>query len=284
MALSNLTSINIENSVETINGYAFYRCNKLSTINITENIQSIGSMSFSNSALKNITVSEKNNYFMNDESGNLYSKDGTILYRLFDTGNVTIRDGVKNIERGALLNNGTITGITLPESYVGDTTTGWGVFPIINYLYLPKNVNAFGKLAYYQVKDIEVSSENPYLQSINNEYILSKDGTELYWVKNDLTEINIPESVERIKSYALRETKAEIITLPINVKAIEGQILYSSKVKKIVIQSKISEINARAFENANNLNEIIIHKKNDGTLIGSPWGCIYGDRAIIWDK
>ena len=103
MALSNVTSINIENSVEKITGYAFYRCNKLSTINITENIQSIGSMSFSNSALKNITVSEKNNYFMNDENGNLYSKDGTILYRLFDTGNVTIRDGVKNINSRSVI-------------------------------------------------------------------------------------------------------------------------------------------------------------------------------------
>ena len=284
MALSNITSINIENSVETINGYAFYSCNKLSTINITENIRSIGTSSVSNSALKNITVSPKNNYFINDENGNLYSKDGTILYRLFDTGNVTIRDGVKNIKRGALLSNGTITGITLPESFVGDTTIAYSIFPTIDYLYLPKNVNTFNKDVYINISSIEISSENPYLQSINNEYILSKDGTELYWVKNDLTEINIPESVERIKSYALRETKAEIITLPINVKAIEGQILYSSKVKKIEIQSKISEINARAFENANNLNEIIIHKKNDGTLIGSPWGCIYGDRAIIWDK
>ena len=284
IALSNITSINIENSVETINGYAFYSCNKLSTINITENIRSIGTSSVSNSALKNITVSPKNNYFINDENGNLYSKDGTILYRLFDTGNVTIRDGVKNIKRGALLSNGTITGITLPESFVGDTTIAYSIFPTIDYLYLPKNVNTFNKDVYINISSIEISSENPYLQSINNEYILSKDGTELYWVKNDLTEINIPESVERIKSYALRETKAEIITLPINVKAIEGQILYSSKVKKIEIQSKISEINARAFENANNLNEIIIHKKNDGTLIGSPWGCIYGDRAIIWDK
>ena len=289
IALSNITSINIENSVETINGYAFYSCNKLSTINITENIRSIGTSSVSNSALKNITVSPKNNYFINDENGNLYSKDGTILYRLFDTGNVTIRDGVKNIKRGALLSNGTITGITLPESFVGDTTIAYSIFPTIDYLYLPKNVNTFNKDVYINISSIEISSENPYLQSINNEYILSKDGTELYWVKSNLTDVeiperNIPESVERIKSYALRETKAEIITLPINVKAIEGQILYSSKVKKIEIQSKISEINARAFENANNLNEIIIHKKNDGTLIGSPWGCIYGDRAIIWDK
>ena len=35
---------------------------------------------------------------------------------------------------------------------------------------------------------------------------------------------------------------------------------------------------------ANNLSEVVIHKKNDGTLTGSPWGCVYGDKAIIWDN
>ena len=284
LALSNVTNINMENTVETIQGYAFSTCSRLSNINITENVKSIGIEAFSNSNLKGITVNVNNKYFMADDSNNLYNIDGTILYRLFDTGNVTIRDGVKNIERGALLNNGTITGITLPESYVGDTTTGWGVFPIINYLYLPKNVNAFGKLAYYQVKDIEVSSENPYLQSINNEYILSKDGTELYWVKNDLTNVEIPECVQTIKGYALMLTKAETIEFPAELTTIEDNILFSSSVRKVEIQSKIRAIYTNAFANANNLTEIVIHKKHDGTLTGSPWGCSYGDRAIIWDE
>ena len=284
LALSNVTNINMENTVETIQGYAFSTCSRLSNINITENVKSIGIEAFSNSNLKGITVNVNNKYFMADDSNNLYNIDGTILYRLFDTGNVTIRDGVKNIERGALLNNGTITGITLPESYVGDTTTSWGVFPIINYLYLPKNVNAFGKLAYYQVKDIEVSSENPYLQSINNEYILSKDGTELYWVKNDLTNVEIPECVQTIKGYALMCTKAETIEFPAELTTIEDNILFSSSVRKVEIQSKIRAIYTNAFANANNLTEIVIHKKHDGTLTGSPWGCSYGDRAIIWDE
>ena len=284
LALSNVTNINMENTVETIQGYAFSTCSRLSNINITENVKSIGIEAFSNSNLKGITVNVNNKYFMADDSNNLYNIDGTILYRLFDTGNVTIRDGVKNIERGALLNNGTITGITLPESYVGDTTTGWGVFPIINYLYLPKNVNAFGKLAYYQVKDIEVSSENPYLQSINNEYILSKGGTELYWVKSDLAEVNIPESVEIIKDGALVNVTAQEIELPKKVRKIGNRILQSASTKKIIIQSQISEIGTSAFADANNLSEVIIHKKNDGTLTGSPWGCIYGDKAIKWDN
>ena len=55
-------------------------------------------------------------------------------------------------------------------------------------------------------------------------------------------------------------------------------------IKKIEIQSKIETISSLAFSGVNNLREVIIHKKNDGTLTGSPWGCIYGDKAIIWDE
>ena len=140
------------------------------------------------------------------------------------------------------------------------------------------------KSAYHNVKNIEVSKENPYFQSINNEYILSKDGTELYWVKSDLTEVNIPESVETIKEYALMYSKAEVVELPEKIKKLEGIILNYASTKKLIIQSKISEISTGAFAVANNLSEVVIHKKNDGTLTGSPWGCVYGDKAIIWDN
>ncbi len=281
-AVSNVTNITMENKVETIRGYAFTFCNKLSTIHLTENVQNIGEGVFQNTNLKGITVDPNNDYYMSDEKNNLYSKDGTILYRLFDTGNVTIRDGVKNIKLGALRSG--IKSIILPESYVGDTTIGWNIFPAIEYLYLPKNVNSFYKSTYFSVRTIEVSKDNPYLQSINNEYILSKDGTELYWVKSDLTEVNIPESVETIKSNALLYVKSQEIELPKKVKKIENSILQYASTKKITIESQISEISASAFSDANNLSEVIIHKKNDGTLTGSPWGCPYGDKAIKWDN
>ena len=281
MALSNVTSITIEDKVETISGAAFEKCSKLSNIYLPAKVQNIENSVFSNSNLKGITVDPNNDYYMSDEKNNLYNKDGTILYRLFDTGDVTIRDGVENIKGGALRNG--IKSIKLPESFIGNDI-GYGTFPSIEYLHLPKNVSGFNKNAYHNVKTIEVSKDNPYLQSINNEYILSKDGTQLYWVKSDLTEVNIPESVETIKQYALMQVKAQEIELPKNVKRIESTILNLSSTKKITIESQISEISASAFSDANNLSEVIIHKKNDGTLTGSPWGCIYGDKAIKWDN
>ena len=283
VALSNITSINIEKSVESINGSAFRTCSKLETINIPDNVKNIGTLCFSNGVLKKIIVSSNNNYLKNDENNNLYSKDGTMLYRLFDTGNVIIQDGVQNIKGGALLNNGKISTITLPESYIGDKTTEWETFPKLDYLFIPKDVKSIDKQVYFNIKNIEVSTDNPYLKSINNEYIVSKDGTQLYWVKSDLAEVNIPETVKQIKQWAFLYQETEEIKLPKSVTKIEEYTLRGSETKRIEIQSNIESISVEAFTGANNLKEVIIHKKKD-EIAGLPWGNPYGDKAIIWDN
>ena len=281
LALSNVTSVNIEESVETINESAFANCSLLTTINITSNVKNIKEQAFNNSKLSKITVSSGNNYFSTDERYNLYNKEGTILYRCFDKGNITIKDGVKNIIRGAFLDNGTITGIILPESYKGDNTSHW-TFPTLNYIKLPKNVKSVNKLIYYKIKNIEVSSDNPYLNSINDEYIVSEDGTELYWVKSDLSDLQIPNTVKTIKQYALGYIKVENIILPPRIETIEDHVFYdSTNIKKIEIQSNIKEISTTAFSSASNLFEIIIHKEAGG-ISGSPWGCTIGNKAVSW--
>ena len=283
LALPNITNVDIEKSVKNITGNAFSRCNNLLTINIPENVQTIDRRVFTNSNLKSIIVDSKNNYFMSDEKNNLYSKDGTILYRLFDTGEITIKEGVKNIVGGAILDNNSIKSINLPESFVGNTTNDWGTFPHIDYLLIPKNVNTFDKQVYYRINNIEVSEDNPYFKSLNAEYILNKDGTELYWVKSKLENITIPESVKEIKIYALMYSEAEIINLPQGITKLGSYILAYSKTKKIEIQSEIEEINNSTFAAAENLSEVIIHKEKD-EISGSPWGNMFGDRAIIWDN
>ena len=136
---------------------------------------------------------------------------------------------------------------------------------------------------YFQVKEIEVDNDNPYFKSINNEYILSKDGKELYWAKNALAEVNIPDTVEVIKSHTFYYSKTQEIRLPNKVKKIEANIVSFSSVRKIEIPSSIQEISIIAFSEANDLEEVVIHKKKD-SIAGSPWGNLYGDRAIIWDN
>lgn len=282
-AISSATSINIETSVETISTGAFANCNNITTINIPSKVKSIGVGVFTNSNLKMITVDSENTNFITDESGNLYSTGYKNLYRFFGKGDVVIHEGVENILRGAFINDKSITSITLPDSYIGNTTTGWATFPSLNYLYLPKNVDTIRKETYQNIKKIEVSADNINFNSINNEYIVSENGKDLYWVSSNVTELNIPEGVENIKYEALMKLNLEEIILPQSIRTIEDRVLESSTVKRLEIQSSIEQISSNAFSSASKLSEVIIHKENDGTLTGSPWSNPYGDRAIIWN-
>ena len=72
-----------------------------------------------------------------------------------------------------------------------------------------------------------------------------------------------------------------LIILPESVEVIGGEIAMRSNIKKIEIQSKIKKIDQYAFQNAPMLSEIIIHKQA-GSITGSPWGCVIGDKAILW--
>ncbi len=285
MAIASCTSINIEHTVTSIKGGAFKTCSLLAEINIPANVQQIGDLTFENNKLSKITVDPNNKYFITDDKNNLYSHDGKVLYRIFDKGDVILKEGVENIRRGAFCTGSSVyRSITLAESYTGDDTNGWGTFPEIDYLLLPKNVNRFFQQSYVKVRNIEVSSENLKFKSINNEYLLSKDEKELYWVKPSLANVQIPETVETIKMNSLMCIVAENVKLPKKVKKIEDAILYLAKTKKIEIPSTIQSINGGAFDNADNLAEIIIDKKNDGTLTGAPWKCTYGLRAIKWKE
>lgn len=57
------------------------------------------------------------------------------------------------------------------------------------------------------------------------------------------------------------------------------------KQRKKFIKRKnlLCERNGITLIAAENLSEVIIHKEKD-EISGSPWGNMFGDRAIIWDN
>ena len=99
---TNISSIELPDSISSIGEKAFYNCHSLSSIKISDGITSIGKEAFTGcigitrihipgsvtsigddafvccSSLENITVSE-DNLFYKDIEGNIYSKDGTVL-------------------------------------------------------------------------------------------------------------------------------------------------------------------------------------------------------------
>ena len=156
----------------------------------------------------------------------------------------------------------------------------------VSYLYIPKNVNAIDSTSIFKLKEIEVSEENLKYKSIDNKYLLSKDGKTLYFASFDLTNINdLPETIEIIEQYAFySHSRLVEVNLEAPIKEIKQQAFDNcASLKKIEIADTIQKIESNAFNRSNNLTEIIIHKKR-GEITGEPWGAVYGTRVITYDE
>ena len=58
---------------------------------------------------------------------------------------------------------------------------------------------------------------------------------------------------------------------------------YCNGLITIYIPNNVAKIASTVFSNADNLNKIQINKEA-GSITGSPWGAIKGDRIVEWLK
>ena len=277
-AISTLAEVQIDEKVNKILTGAFYKCTELKSINIPKNVTEIENNVFS-SSLTEITVSNENNYFCADGK-NLYNKDKTILYKTLQSGNVTIAKGVKTIATGAFVTG--IKSISLPDTYEG--ADAWGTFPNLTELTLPASTKTLNKGAYYRVQNLKVASDNPYFKITNDgNYILSKDGKKLYWTKNSLSTVEIPNGVEELEKYSLSYlTKISELTIPSTVIKINDAVIANSAITKVIIPSSVSNITSGAFATTK-LNEIVIQKE-ENSISGAPWQAPCGNKGVSWEK
>ena len=281
-ALPSVESIDIKDTVSTISDGAFMSCNKLKTVTIPESVVEIGS-SVWNNAINKIEVDIENTKFKSSNKGDLLSKDGTILYRNVQTGDVNVEAGVETILAGSFGSG--ITSITLPESF--KSASGYNTFGTLKTLNLPKNVKTFYKSTYINVEQITVSADNPNLKmSEDNNYLLSKNEEDLYWVKKTITKIEIPTTVKNIKADAFRGCKSagDTLTLPEGIEKLDGGNIFAySGFKTIILPNTIKSINSEAFTVMNDLTSLIIHKSKD-SIPGAPWGAPGGIKIITWNE
>lgn len=138
----NLTSVVLPASLKTLGDWAFSRCGALQTVFIGAALQSIGEEAFNTHMataatedvrewghLTEITVDPKNEHYCSVD-GNLYSKDGTVLYR-YASGKAdetfTVPAGVTELAPGAVNHAYYLKRVVFPESLkeIGDSAF-WG--------------------------------------------------------------------------------------------------------------------------------------------------------------
>lgn len=113
-----LTEISIPDSVTTIADSAFIEASNLSTIRIGKGLRYIGVDVFAYcNALSGVWVDEGNDWFINDERGALFSKDGTalVVFPRNITGKYVVPDGVVRLSDHAFQNS-SVTEVIIPDS------------------------------------------------------------------------------------------------------------------------------------------------------------------------
>lgn len=170
---TNITSVTIGKSVDFIEESAFLGCVNLTNVIIGDSMPVIKVGAFGGCLKLTSFVVDENNEWYSSINGNLYSKDGKVLYAYAagktDT-NFVIPNSVTTIDAGAFYICFNLTSVTIPNS-----------------------VTTIGDSAFYGCWE---------LSNVTIPNSVTKIGDSAFMVCSKLTNITIPESVTEIGKHA----------------------------------------------------------------------------------
>ena len=166
----------IPNGVDSINNYAFYHCEGLTSITIPNSITSIGKYAFSDcTALTSITIPNS----VTSIGGNAFGGCSSLT-------SVTIGNGVTSIGDHAFYNCAALTYITIPNSV---TSIGAGAFLFcsgLSSVTIPNSVTSIGNWAFSYCISLTTlvckatEIPNTAVNAFDDSNIVTEDGLTLY--------------------------------------------------------------------------------------------------------
>jgi hypothetical protein len=233
---SDMTSIQIPDSVTKIGANAFYGCSGLESIEIPASVLSIDTTSFNGTNFQTMSVAEENTVYDSRDNCNaiIITKSNTLLH---GCANTLIPDSVTSIGSCAFGGCKGLTNIVIPE---GVTSIGGAAFSGcigLTTVTIPEGVKSITNETFYRCTGLE---------SINIPDTVTSIGYYAFRGCSSLTSIDIPEDVTYIGYHAFYDcTSLTSITIPEGVVSIYSQTFDSCKnLKSIYIPSGVTSINS----------------------------------------
>lgn len=261
---------------------------QINTVIIPSTVTAMPALFFDSNITKVSIDTENQNYETDGKA--VYTKGKERLIRYYSNDSiVTLSNETHYIDAYAFRKETDLTKINLPDTLKSIGEQAFGGCNMLTELTLGEEVNNFNNMSIYgsSIEKVIIDENNPNYSIINGA-LYNKDGTTFISPikkQGNITTYEIPNGVKKIESYAFHnQNNMTSIILPNTLEIIGNSFNYCTKLTKIEIPSSVTEIDSSCFSNCgNNLREIIIHKPK-GTLSGSPWGCVYGDKAITWQE
>ena len=202
---------------------------------------------------------------------------------------VQLYDKIETIGNYAFSLSPNLESITLPDTLVYISSQIFTDVKNLKKLYIGKNVQTISPMFCYGNRNInvQIDANNPYYKSENNILYDIRDKnnlklvTVIYKIKG---EFQIDENVKTIENYAFHnQNQMTSVYIPDGVENIGLSFNYCTELTEIQIPASVKTIRNNCFDNSYNIRKINIDKPYQ-TIEGSPWGCIYGDKAIEWKE
>ena len=227
-----LVSVTIPNSVTTIGDYAFYGCNDLTTVHISD-LDAWCNISFGTNTSNPLTFAH--HLYLNGEK----IKD------------LVIPNSVVRIGNYAFVDCNGLTSVTIPNSVA---EIGEGAFyrcRNLTSITIPNSVKSIGSAAFYLCSG---------LTSVTIPNSVTDIGGSAFGGCSNLTSIAIPNSVKNIGSSAFYDcTGLTSVTIPNSVTKIEDRTFEGcSSLSSVTIPNSVTSIGSRAFWSCNNLSSVTI--------------------------
>lgn len=237
-----------------------------------------------------IEIASGNNSFI-VEDNLLYTKNDYELICCYSKEkNINIKEGIKKLGVASFNCATNVEYVTLPDSLVAICDRTFEYATTLKNVSIGKNVNDISPLfkrSNYS-GTVSVDSQNPKYIVENNILYEKENGKKktLVRVLNKISDtIDIDREVKKIGIYAFwAQPELTEISIPDGVEKIDFSFSSCLNLKKVEIPKSVLEIDSNCFgESDNNLEEIIVHNK-ESAISGAPWGAAKGMKVVKWEN
>ena len=256
----------------------------INTIIIPKSLQTITNCDVFPETVINIEVADGNNYFT-VENECLYNKNKTTLIMCFaKDAEPKLAETILNISPYAFKGALNIINVDLPDSVTSIGAFAFEKNTKIENIKIGANVNYIDPFFKYTNYSGTVTIDNNNQNyCVEDKVLYNKDKTEIITILYKINgQYTVKDGVTKLGYNAFHnQNKMTEIVLPDSLKEINSSFNFCNSLTHIYIPNSVEIISERAFSNSPNLTQIQIDKE-PGSIVGSPWGAIRGDRIVEW--